>query len=151
MIVTAYRSPKGSLDNFIRNIDNLLFNLKFETLFLCGDFNIDFSSNSKSTKLMQSRQFLDLTAAYGLQATITEATRVTKTSSTIIDNIFTNLSEKDRTAYVQDPGISDHKSQIIIAKVLSQSQRHEVKSINKMIRKYNDQSLVKMQVPNRKL
>jgi len=57
---------------------------------------------------MHSRQFLDSTAAYGLQATITEATRVTKTSSTIIDNIFTNLSEKDRTAYVQDPGMSDH-------------------------------------------
>jgi len=90
--VTACRSPKGSLDNFIRNIDNLLLNLKFETLFLCGDFNTGFSRNSYSAKLMQSRQFLDLTAAYGLQATITEATRVTKTSSTIIDNIFTNLS-----------------------------------------------------------
>ena len=71
---------------------------------------IDFSSNSKSIKLMQSRQFLDSTAAFGLQATITEATRVTKTSSTIIDNNFTNLSENDRTAYVQDPGILDHKS-----------------------------------------
>ena len=89
---------------------------------------------------MQSRQFLDLTAAYGLQATITEATRVTKTSSTIIDNIFTNLREKDRTAHLQDPGIPDHKSQILTAKILSQSQS-EVKSINKIIRKYNDQSL----------
>ena len=68
---------------------------------------------------MQSRQFLDLTAAYGLQATITEAARVTKTRSTIIDNIFTNLGGKDRTAYVQYPGISAHKSEILIAKILS--------------------------------
>jgi len=75
---------------------------------------------------MQCRQFLDLIAAYGLQATIAEARRVTKTCSTIID-IFTNLSEKDRTAYVQDPDISDHKSQILTAKILSQSRRHEVK------------------------
>ena len=42
---------------------------------------------------------------------------------------------------IRDRGISDHKPQIIIAKILSQSQKHEVKSINKMIRKYNNQSL----------
>jgi len=55
-----------------------------------GDFNIGFSSNSQIAKQMQFRRFLDLAAAYGLQATITKALRVTKIVSTIIDNIFTN-------------------------------------------------------------
>jgi len=132
----------GSFDDFIRNIDNLfIYNIKFETLFLCDDFNIDFSINSKSTKQMQRWQFLDLTAAYGLRATLTEATRVTKSSSAIIDNIFTNLREKDRTAHVQDPGISDHKSQILTAKILSRICKHKVKSVHKKIGKYNDQSI----------
>jgi len=37
---------------------------------------------------MQHCQFLDWTAAYGLQGTITKATRMTKTRSTIIDDFF---------------------------------------------------------------
>lgn len=140
IVITVYRSPKGDYDNFIRLMDSLLFEIKFKNIFVCGDFNIDLSKNIHHGKEMQSREFLDLTASYGLHPTILEATRVTKTSSTIIDNIFTNLSKKDLKVCVQDPGISDHKSQVLITKYFS-IQKQRVKTSYKKVRKYNDEGM----------
>jgi hypothetical protein len=71
-----------------------------------GDFNIDLlKANSHSL----TSEFLDLNLANSLIPCINRPTRVTGTTATLIDNIFSNLSNNSSNFQVIIPiGISDH-------------------------------------------
>ena len=70
-----------------------------------GDLNCDLSSKEldhNSTKLMNSADL------YDLHQVINEPTRITISSSTMIDLIFTNTVDKIVCSGVSHVGISDH-------------------------------------------
>ena len=110
IISTWYKppdSPVGVYDDFeelVARIDSL--NLEYH---LSGDINTDLfpgvtcpRNNSKASKL---KNIFDI---YGLSQLITEQTRITLNSETLIDLCITNCPEKITTFGVIHLGISDH-------------------------------------------
>ncbi|KAK9728136.1 hypothetical protein QE152_g18134 [Popillia japonica] len=73
-------------------------------LFICGDFNINFSIAS-----IEQQAILNLMAEFGMTMVIREFTRITAQTQTTIDNIFTNLDLSDISWIVGDTHISDHR------------------------------------------
>lgn len=105
IICNLYRSPNSSIseffNKFINYIDNLLELSNVGDLLVMGDFNIDVSNDSYySCKLINELKLL------GLRQLITEPTRITIHSSTIIDLVFSNCNIM--TKVLTSPRISDH-------------------------------------------
>jgi hypothetical protein len=81
--------PLANIDRFTENILAIvnIINGENKKLFLTGDFNIDllkYYDHNKTTC------FVDDLLARGMYPLINRPTRVTKTSATIIDHIYTN-------------------------------------------------------------
>lgn len=76
---------------------------EFDTSFWLGDFNIDILKSD----WFISEQLLSIASSFDLRQIIDEPTRVTNTSVTLIDLIFTNF-EGIKDVGVIDAHISDH-------------------------------------------
>lgn len=104
-IVKVYRAPSTLFTQFINKLDIFLDFLVpvSDVLFITGDFNIDLSTTSN-----EQRVFTNVMSSFGLYPTVTEFTRVTVSSKSLIDNIFTNVAQ-DVFTTVGDSYISDHR------------------------------------------
>ena len=91
LLGVIYRPPNTDIKLFIDALKEILENLQSENkvLYLVGDYNINLL-NVDSHSL--TADFNDTIYSYGLVPLITRPTRVTETSATLIDNIFTNKS-----------------------------------------------------------
>jgi hypothetical protein len=74
---------------------------------ISGDFNLDLSVTGRSSSLLTN-----LMSSYGLRDTIFTFTREYGGSSSLIDNIFTNVSTDRFKSSVLITGISDHHAQV---------------------------------------
>ena len=87
-VLVVYRIPGQDINNFVNNIIpilKILSNAK-ETCYICGDFNTDLLNyNHTATQL-----FLDTFMSFSFRPLINMSTRITESTSTLIDNIFTN-------------------------------------------------------------
>ena len=131
----VYRHPHNHLTNyseFSEYLEKILYKMMKENkeIFVCGDFNYDLKvlSNNNTSK------FYDLMSSFGLFPTILIPTRVERTSSTIIDNIFTNNAEKNLLSGVVETDLSDHFSQFITLK----NHNYDLKAINLYSRDYSN-------------
>jgi Endonuclease/Exonuclease/phosphatase family len=110
--VVIYRPPSSPLHEFQIELSTFLDNLmklqngKPADYFFAGDFNIDLLSSN-------SAEFADLLLVANLYPTIYFPTRITKCSSTLIDNIFTNCVSQWLSG-VLDCDLSDHQMDIHI-------------------------------------
>ena len=88
-VVTSWYRPPNSLIDLFSNIDSLLARLDSENVehYLMGDMNCDLLSSEN----IYARTLLNVTDIYGLKQLIDEPTRVTPSTSTLIDLIFTSL------------------------------------------------------------
>jgi exonuclease III len=112
IILSIYRSPSGNFDNFFIKLEAFLNDIKAgpKNLIICGDFNIDFSSESTHKQLLNS-----LLATYGLSSTVQFPTRINSISTSALDNIFINTRKcSNYKVYPIVNGLSDHDAQIII-------------------------------------
>lgn len=104
---TLYRPPHVNLPLCIENVENVLTNLlpDFDYVLFGGDFNVDFlNKNSLNFNLFNS-----LLNKYGLHQLIEHPTRITDTSSTLIDIIISSsLDLTLNTDVLNMDGISDH-------------------------------------------
>ena len=91
LIGVKYRPPNTDIKIFIDHMKEVLeyVQTENEVLYLVGDYNINLL-NVDSHNL--TADFNDTIYSYGLVPLITRPTRVTETSATLIDNIFTNKS-----------------------------------------------------------
>ena len=109
LVGVIYRPPNTDIKLFIAALKEILENVQSENkvLHLVGDYNINLL-NVDSHSL--TADFNDTIYSYGLVPLITRPTRVTETSATLIDNIFTNKTirygESMHGILVSD--ISDH-------------------------------------------
>lgn len=111
VVVCVYRRGLGSYDIFLETLEDTLNFLiqkyiKYKIV-IGGDFNIDLFETSHVTK-----RFLDLMHVFSLSQCIFKATRINQMSSTLIDNIFCNLS-CDFDGYVLNTALSDHHAQVL--------------------------------------
>jgi len=102
-----YHSPSGSDASFIRylekSIDKALIS---DSVVIMGDFNIDMKINGYiQDKLMKTMN------SVGLKQLVKEVTRITSTSETIIDLVFSNI---DFDIEVSESKIMDHSEVVLI-------------------------------------
>ena len=91
IVGVVYRPPGGKLSDFNDAVDDILSAIKAEkkTCYLMGDWNINLLSYDSHE---DTSSFVDMMYSYGFLPLINRPTRVTKSSATIIDNIFSNES-----------------------------------------------------------
>lgn len=106
IVVTWYRPPNSTVDIF-SPFETLMGKLDSENIefYLMGDFNCNLAATSGDNNM---RLLTSITDVYGLQQLITEPTRITETTSTLIDLIYTNCPDKIVCSGVCHVSISDH-------------------------------------------
>ena len=107
LVGIVYRRPHTKVDDFMVAINEILLTLQDENkiIHVMGDFNLDLlqSESSKSVS-----DLISLFHSNFLYCTTTHPTRVTTTTATLIDHIWTNnISENTLNGIVQCE-ISDH-------------------------------------------
>ena len=101
-----YRTPGSPTDTFCETLELNLSDVKsIKTIFVCGDFNIDLLKHGTHNN---TKQFLDTMHSLGLYPLIDKPTRITDSSTTLIDNIFTNELRFNLTSGIMFNYISDH-------------------------------------------
>ena len=120
ILCILYRSPSyNSIPEFtthlLHKID--LIHKEGKSILITGDTNIDLL---KYQSYPNTTSFLDNMIVKNLIPKITKPTRVTKTSSTLIDHIFTNIENTHCIAGTLLTNISDHYSNFISVETKSQ-------------------------------
>ena len=105
LIWTVYRAPHTNLEDAIEEIENRLLNIpdSFE-LVLLGDFNVNFLEVNKTAK----RKLMRIANLYDLEQLILQPTRITPSSKSLIDLLFTNSCHRVVDCGVINLTLSDH-------------------------------------------
>ena len=114
IIGVIYRRPGSDIETFNELLGKVLETIKNEnkTCIHTGDYNLDLL---KTDSHQLTNEFLNLNFAHSYIPLITKPTRVTPTSATLIDNIFTNnLDNNNFTNGILINDISDHFPTIYI-------------------------------------
>ena len=107
-----YRPPSSAAKQFVEKFDELssLMTQRKCKLMMLGDFNIDISNVHRDVNSMLSNNvavdFVTICMSAGLLPTCRIPTRITESSASLIDNIFTNLETLGCNVIVDDT--SDH-------------------------------------------
>lgn len=106
LICVMYRPPSQSVNDFCESLNNILNNVNQEKkkFYLMGDFNIDLL---KVGNVQYANDFLDLLLMNSMVPLIHYPTRVSDSSASLIDNIFTNDSCQIQSGIILTD-ISDH-------------------------------------------
>ena len=105
VICIVYRPPNNDKKVFFDDFDNLLhkLNLENKNIYFMGDFNIDLLCDNDITADLNT-----LLNVHAMFSTITKPTRIDRNTSTLIDNIFTNISDNNIEAGLIYSEISDN-------------------------------------------
>ena len=107
-----YRPPSALIESFKELEGNLeFFDKENKEMIIMGDTNYDFSSkiaDEYSSSLNNTAHLAEIYDLFGLTQMIGEPTRVTLTSSTLIDNIATNRAKNVAASGVFSITLSDH-------------------------------------------
>lgn len=111
IILSIYRPPKGNIDEFFLRLRQCLeslqdMNLQQKHIMASGDYNIDMLQDTDN-----SRKLRDIFEEFGLQQKFFEPSRISKTSESLVDNIFSDCAEFAAETF--EPHLSDHKAQIL--------------------------------------
>ena len=109
IVTTVYRPPNASSD-FFDHFEKLIKQIDEEDkeMYLIGDLNCDMLKKEKLSNNMPTKKLNSVYELYQLSQLIDEATRITMTTSSLIDHITTNTPEKISHSGVIHTGISDH-------------------------------------------
>ena len=140
LVGTVYRPPCNNITYFLENLDNSLEQISRENkhIYLMGDYNIDLTSSvhlknpntsAHENNCTNNNKFLDILSTYALSPCISKPTRITPTSSTLIDNIFTNTINKDSLSGVFYYDISDHLPIFLISMQLRSNNKIKAKTM----------------------
>ena len=108
LIGCIYRPPSSDINEFNYHISNLFSNKQFtnkNNICLLGDFNINLLLYETH---LPTSNFINTLFSIGLLPSINCPTRVTSTSETLIDNIFTNFDFSNCKSARLFSDISDH-------------------------------------------
>lgn len=102
---TIYRLPNTDFGSFLEYFKNFLATIytDYDRIVCGGDFNVDLL-NPTDTKVGKLESMMD---SFSLKQVISEPTRVSATSCTLIDLIFTNIDLVSE-AVVHTSQLSDH-------------------------------------------
>jgi hypothetical protein len=111
-VLCVYRAPSGDLKGFIEGMSWVLQQVSGKSgvsgIVACGDMNVNFMVESRAKQAV-----IDMFNSFNMERKVWVPTRITSTTSTCIDNVFSNLHGNGMTVEVKDPGLSDHYFQMI--------------------------------------
>ena len=113
IIGCIYRHPHhNNLNDFFQYMTTTLNRLNKENkgIYICGDFNIDLLKYDNNLK---SQEFYNLMSSNGFIPHITLPTRITDTSMSIIDNIYSNTLSQNTLSGNILIEIADHLIQFL--------------------------------------
>lgn len=112
VLITIYRTGKGNYKIFMLKFEELLYQIiqSYNKIIITGDINLELSNKHDTAETLN---FLNLIKCYGFQKTISEPTRVTRTTSSCLDNFYTNIETEFKVGVI-DPCLSDHKGQFFL-------------------------------------
>jgi exonuclease III len=107
LIGSIYRPPAGDLEFFNNEFENFLHRIttKRVNCFLAGDFNINLLNRETN---IATDHFINNLFSMSYLPLITKPTHFTSTTSTLIDNIFTNVPVNEAITGILVADISDH-------------------------------------------
>ncbi|KAJ8025074.1 hypothetical protein HOLleu_35175 [Holothuria leucospilota] len=107
LVGVIYRPPEQNVNDFLDCTGNCLEALNYENknVFLTGDFNITLLTQNVAHNVQELVNIMSLYSFYPL---IDKPTRVTTSTSSLIDNIFTNVANHILKSGVLVTDISDH-------------------------------------------
>ena len=102
-----YRPPNDRYNDYENKLKAMLSKITAEhkECYIMGDFNIDLL---KYGNCDSSNRFVNQMFSSSLIPTIKKPTRITNTTATLIDNIFTNTENNIQTNGILFNDISDH-------------------------------------------
>ena len=125
MFLCIYRPLNSNFGEFISVINDILSSVyenKYQGVFVLGDFKLNLLRSNDNNIF----DYVNLMFSYSLFPLITKPTRVTETSATLIDHIWSSQLEKIIGNYVIHNDISDHfpvLSQLQIVSIKHESQQ----------------------------
>ncbi len=136
----TYRHPhSANIDDFSNYMKTCLEKLSKENkeIYISGDFNIDLLKYDTN---MKYQEFYNQMTTYGLLPQILQPSRITETTSTIIDNIYTNNLTNDILSGNILVQISDHLLQF--SSVNKNISRDKTTYYKRDYNKFNEQSFL---------
>ena len=114
IVGVIYRPPSSSFDTFLENLETCLQRLSNEhkDIYLMGDFNTDLSLPHNNS----SRRLLNTLLSYAIRPHIDQPTRITNSTQTLIDNIFSNNYNDSLNGTIYSD-ISDHLPIFTISRI----------------------------------
>ena len=119
-----YRHPDKRYSAFSESLRQSLHKLNESksNYILVGDFNID---ADKYNIASYATDFLNFTHSLGCNMFINKPTRVSKSSSSIIDHVYSNLPANHLENYVIESDVSDHYGTLTKIKGYAQPDKHK--------------------------
>jgi len=121
-------------------LENLIktSNKRGKHIYLLGDLNYDINPETDISK--QSQDFIEMLTSYGIKPLIYSPTRVTPSSETIIDNIFTNQYDRKITSGTISFDLeSDHLPIYSVMRKLLDKETPAL-NVNEFTRDYSDKN-----------
>lgn len=104
LVISIYRPPQGNQTLFVNTIRDTLAQISnHNKTIMLGDFNIDYGTACNKA----IRGLKQLEREFNLKQYITSPTRVTTTSDTIIDHVYSNVTDIISSGTIQ-LNVSDH-------------------------------------------
>jgi hypothetical protein len=145
LVTCTYRSPSPYNTTFQENFEKVTNSIQKQNVdsIIVGDFNYNlFNINTNQ----ETNQYYETLISQGYQPKVTKATRVTETTCTLIDHIWTNKNctdDRKNKTYIVITDITDHLPILYVDKYFAgQSNQHKGYTYVKR-RQINDHNTVK--------
>ena len=125
IVGNIYRDRRADDNLFIADLDQCLNKISIENkqCYLSGDFNFDLLRHEEVKMI---NEFLNTFFNYSMYPLIDRPTRITPTTATLIDNIFTNVFTHDIKSGVCVYDITDHYPVFQITNSMSPKLNHHL-------------------------
>ena len=139
-LISAWYRPPNSEMKLFDSFEIFLSKCDAESkdLLVIGEINCDML---KSPKDSSTNRLLFLCTLYNLEQMIKEPTRVTTTSSTVIDLIFTNKPNNISNSGVIDLGMSDHSLIYAVKKMTTPKHRQTCSKVRNF-KRFNETDFI---------
>ena len=141
VVTTVYRPP-SALSEFFDHFEKLIKAIDNENkeMYILGDLNCDLLRPDKDYNI-PTKKIKSLYELYQLSQLIDEATRVTMTTTSLIDHMVTNTPEKISDSGVIHTGISDHSLIFAIRKISVIKKQENIVEMRNM-KNFNEEKFV---------
>ena len=142
LVTTVYRPP-SALSEFFDHLEKLIQVIDNENkeMYILGDLNCDLLNVDMDSNI-PTRKINSLYELYQLSQLIDEATRVTMTTTSLIDHIVTNTPEKISDSGVIHTGISDHSLVFAIRKITVMNRKQENIVEMRNMKNFNEEKFI---------